>query len=640
MNAEDPEGPHAGKKVKSTNVGSGDRSDNKPVGTGEPPEIENPSAATEAAASTGRPQSSQQARSELKGVDPKKLQDAIENLVSRIAEARSRGAGAVPAGALYRQLHTGFGAQAALDEDPAATHMSEQDWDDSGSEQPSPPNPQRHMAALELRMRQIADLAGAPLSEEIGADIAAIRGKMDRLSRAGGALSNRMETIQRQLSHLRESVDSSSAPVVERLAEMETRLDEIGEALSNRHLSVEARTAVELSCSHILGAIARIEGLARKAVAPEGVWDQIAGVRAKIDRLPTIDKIAGLERRLFEVSELLGNVAERSGRSEDLVNLEKRLSEIGAATQAVVTEMRERPAYDPTDVRTLLERIESWRSEKPSSDLPEVGAKLDAIARQVDQLSSSEQTSALSKIQEGLSALTGAVSAQATGISGLDLAGLHHRISRLCDELEARRSAPAVETTPIPEAHSPRPGYRPVQEDDEDHELAKRLATRFAPKGAPTHGADRDAPAEAEPDTGEDGAFEAVQAALEALVGQIPFLERTWETARPTPAPDKDRPAPNREAPRLDRPAASAPAASSLRPTQTASALAAAAEGATPVERAAPVSDAGAKRAPSAENPTAARGGAAYADAAHRIGRYSTWRKAKVAVVAANPPKY
>jgi hypothetical protein len=30
----------------------------------------------------------------------------------------------------------------------------------------------------------------------------------------------------------------------------------------------------------------------------------------------------------------------------------------------------------------------------------------------------------------------------------------------------------------------------------------------------------------------------------------------------------------------------------------------------------------------------------AYADAAHRIGRYSTWRKAKVAVVAANTPKY
>jgi hypothetical protein len=519
---------------------------------------------------------------------------------------------------------------------------------EEGHDRP-PPKSERQLAALELRMRQIAELAGAPLAEDISADIAALRGKMDRLSRADGVLSNRMETIQRQLSQLRDSLDTSSTPVVDRLIELEARLDEVGESLANRQLSVEARAAVEHSCSHILGAIARIEGLARQAAAPERVWEQLSTVRARIERLPTIDNMAALERRIREVSEQLGEVAERSDRSQDMASLEKRLSEIGAATKAAVDEIRERPAYDPADIRALLQRIEAWRAEKPSSASPSVAIKVDAIARQVDRLSKSDHMAALAKIQERLSQLTGIVSAQNASLSGLDLVGMQDRLAKICDELSADQDGSPVEAEAAPSSTA---GFGGTHEDDEDHELAKRLAVRFAPKTASV----RAAPQVGEPDADDVSAFNAVQDALEALVGQIPFLDRSWETAgRASADPRADVAVPAGSAASSEQQApgeterfgagrgiypALPQAPDTGNPTVPSSAPARSVESKEPAGPSAPAAEAGqAKQLPVIEengNPA----DRAYADAAHRIGRYSTWRKAKVAVVAANPPKY
>jgi len=588
------------------------------------------------------------------GVDAKKLQHAIENLVGRIAEARSRGAAGAGYPAGFERKDSAGNALDAEEDEPA--------WPDRGSEPRQASKPERNMDALELRMRQIAEIAGAPLAEDINADIAAIRGKMDRLSRDGGVLSNRMETIQRQLSNLRESVDTSSAPVVERLVELETRLEEIGEALASRHLSVEARTAVEHSCSHLLGAIARIEGLTRQAMVPDKVWDQIATVRARIDRLPTVDKIAGLDRRIHEVSERLGAVAEAGDRSGDFANLERRLSDMGASTKAALDEIRERPAYDPTDVRALLERIEAWRREKPASDVPAVGTKLDTIARKVDQLSRSEHTAALTKIQQGLRELTGVVSAQNSNLSGLDLPGLQRRLARICDELADVRDDSVTVDDDLPAepvaAMEPRPlgpAFRAHQEEDEDQELAKRLAIRFAPEGRPNRDGDR-GPSDVAGTASEDvtGAFDAVQTALEALVGQIPFIERTWDGVSRSAGPDKAAPPPTVAAnkssdwlaaasePR-DRPAANELLRSPARKPGGPVAPSASRAAATAVSSAAADTEAHSAPAGSGQPETDVsqyRPSTNYADAAHRIGRYSTWRKAKVAVVAANPPKY
>ena len=593
---------------------------------------------------TDAPGPDQPSRAQSEEVRAEKLQHAMENLAGRIAEARSRGAARVQDDAVdARKL---AGAHSDADIAGARAHdMPSPVWQD-GKNPAHPPRSERHLAALELRMRQIADLAGTPLAEDISADIAVLRGKMDRLSRADGVLSNRMETIQRQLSQVRESLDTSSTPVVDRLMELETRLDEIGEALASRQLSVEARSAVEHSCSHILGAIARIEGLALRATAPEGAWEQLSAVRARIERLPTTDSMTGLERRIRDVSERLGEVVDRSDRSQEMANLERRLSEIGAATKAAVDEIRGRPAYDPADVRNLLQRIETWRSEKPSSVSPVVGIKLDAIARQVDQLSKADHKAALVKIQEGLSQLTGVVSAQNANLSGLDLAGLQDRLAKICDELSVEQGERPAEEEAIP---SNTADFRSPQEDDEDHELAKQLAVRFAPRSLPV----RRAQAVDEPETGDvSSAFLAVQDALESLVGQIPFVDQS----RDTPGGASTPPAPAGATASSERPALSEPrrfgagggiqAVLPQAPPEKigstsdfSSALARSAESKAPGEPSASTSEAGGTQNPSMEE-NAVPADRSYTDAAHRIGRYSNWRKAKVAVVAANTPKY
>jgi hypothetical protein len=260
-----------------------------------------------------------------------------------------------------------------------------------------------------------------------------------------------METIQRQMSHLRETFDTSSAPVVDRLMELETRLDEICEALANRQLSAEARSAVEHSCGHILGAIARIEGLARQAVAPAGMWDQIATVRARIERLPTIDNITGLEKRIHKVSGQVGDVVDQSDRSEDMANLERHLSEIGAATRAAVEEIRERPAYDPTDVRALLQRIETWRGEKPASDLPDV----ERTRETGGQLPAPQETRA-APAGPPVPERQGSNELASPGAGSGNAGGMPHTLDR------PSRLAPSEETAAPPAVEPKGPAVKPV----------------------------------------------------------------------------------------------------------------------------------------------------------------------------------
>jgi hypothetical protein len=329
-----------------------------------------------------------------------------------------------------------------------------------------------------------------------------------------------------------------------------------------------------------------------------------------------------------------------------MANLERHLSEIGAATRAAVEEIRERPAYDPTDVRALLQRIETWRGDKPSSDLPGIDIKLDAIARQVEQLSKSDHRMALAKIQEGLGELIGIVSAQNTNLSGLDLAGLQNRLAEICDVLSTNQGDRRVGANTLPSINA---GFGDSHEDDEDDKLAKQLAVRFAPQGEPRRVVQTDE----EPETDDvSGAFDALQEALEALVGQIPFVERTWESGGRSPGPQEDRAAvasPSASERQTSDEPASAGAGSGkdrgspyalgpAQPTDRPPNLASSKENAAP-----PTSEAQAPRekpVPSTQNSPAVEDRATYADAAHRIGRYSTWRKAKVAVVAANTPKY
>jgi hypothetical protein len=330
-----------------------------------------------------------------------------------------------------------------------------------------------------------------------------------------------------------------------------------------------------------------------------------------------------------------------------MANLERRLSEIGTATKAAVDEIRGRPAYDPADVRNLLQRIEAWRSEKPSSVSPVVGIKLDAIARQVDQLSKSDHKAALAKIQEGLSQLTGIVSKQNANLSGLDLVGLQDRLAKICDELSVDQSEPSAEGEATP---SNTADFCSPHEDDEDHELAKQLAVRFAPQSPPVR---RAQPVD-EPDVGDvSSAFNAVQEALESLVGQIPFVDQNRDTPGGASAPRvpaggasslSERPAlgePRRFGsgggiqPVLPQ-APEKTGSATARPSALASSVGSAAATETPASAAAPD---GTKQCPSIEE-SALPADRAYTDAAHRIGRYSTWRKAKVAVVAANTPKY
>jgi len=648
MNAQDREAPH-GEDVNLSKGAAGEPSQGMSAGAEVSPTSEGSASEPGAGAlPNGVRGADQQSRPQSEEAHAAKLQHAMENLVGRIAEARSRGAARAHDDAVGpHKLGSGH-SYAAID-GAQASEMSDLGWED-GKDPPRPPRSERHLAALELRMRHIAELAGTPLAEDISADIAVLRGKMDRLSRADGVLSNRMETIQRQLSQVRESLDTSSTPVVDRLMELETRLDEIGEALASRQLSVEARAAVEHSCSHILGAIARIEGLAMRAAVPEGAWDQLSAVRARIDRLPTIDSMAGLERRIRDVSERLGEVADRSDRSQEMANLERRLSEIGAATKAAVDEIRERPAYDPADVRNLLHRIEAWRSEKPSSVSPVVGIKLDSIARQVDQLSKSDHKAALAKIQEGLGQLTGIVSAQNANLSGLDLVGLQNRLARICDELSAEQSERLVEKQEAtPSKPSNTADFHGPHEDDEDHELAKQLAVRFAPHSPPVR---RARPVD-EPDVGDvSGAFNAVQEALESLVGQIPFVDQHRETPRGASAPRTPAGASSSpERPSLGEPrrfgagggtppvlpqAPEKTGSATARPSALASSIGSTAPAEPSAAAAEPV---GTKHNPPVEE-NAFPADRASTDAAHRIGRYSTWRKAKVAVVAANTPKY
>jgi hypothetical protein len=577
----------------------------------------------------------QEGSTKSEGMDAGKVQNAIESMVRRIAEARARGAAG---GAYSSSLHAHPRPDTRPQSQPHSARSEippELDACDDATypSDASPARPERKMAALELRMRQIAELAGTPLVEDISADIAALRGKMDRLSRADGTLSNRMETIQRQLSNLRETMDTSSAPVIDRLADLEIRLEDISEALANRHLSVEARNAVEHSCSHILGAIARIEGLARQATLPDGLWDQIATVRSRIERLPTSEKIAGLERRVRDVSEQLGEVVNRRDVSEDLVTLEKRLLEMGSATRAAVEEIRERPAYNPADVRALLQRVEAWRQDRPSPDLPAVGVKLDSIARQVEQLSKSEQTSTLAKIQERLGEIASLISSQSVKLSGLNLSSLQTKLTRICDELAVgqvgRFDRSASE---VPESRGQGLGHG--HDEEQDKILAKRLAVRFAPEAARFGGNSGGMPAAADSVGDMSGAFDAVHDALEALVGQIPFVER----GRDKPTESEDRVPRFPDAPAGQRSSDPSPNGDSINQGEKPVSLA---ERASPVDPGKSATEASTARpAVSASATSGAENQASYADAAHRIGRYSTWRKAKVAVVAANPPKY
>ncbi len=576
------------------------------------------------------------------GVDTNKVQYAIENLVRRIAEARSRGAagGAYASNVFTHSPAESRTASKAPTSDTAA--IPEMDWQHEAIKlaEPEAVPSDRRMAALELRMRQIAELAGTPLVEDISADIAALRGRMDRLSRADGALSSRMETIQRQLSGLRETMDTSTTPVIDRLVELEMRFDEIGEALTSRQLSTEARKAVEHSCNHILSAIARIEGVARQAAAPDGAWDQISAVRSQIERLPTAETMEDLEKRIHAVSEQLGDVVNRREHSERLANLERRLLDVGMSTKVAVEEIRERPAYDPADIHTLLQRVESWRREKPQSDLPGVGAKLDTIARQVDQLSNSNNKATLTQIQERLGEISSLVSAQSAKFSGLDLAGLQSQLTRICDELATEQDGRRFDK-PTPSAKQPdRQDFAQSHEDDEDRILAKRLAVRFAPQGKTARSSASRSASAADANTNTDdvaGAFDAVQDALESLVGQIPFLERTWD--------DKDQS-------RLQEPPAAGACSALASETQPSAQGATVPESGdekisdkdslpsgTGGEQERPPSGAVLEQPASAEEKSGAQN-TSYGDAAHRIGRYSTWRKAKVAVVAANPPKY
>jgi hypothetical protein len=675
MDAQDNEGRHADSEVGPPLDESGELAEE----AGESP------ASGEAASERGDPSADAdpaddgQFRVQLAGVDTQKLQRAIENLANRIAEARSRGAVRASVDSRHDAGAPFYGSRTASPADSDGLGHHTGDHDVSERQLPKAPYSERQLTALELRMRQIAEIAGAPLAEDISADIAALRGKMDRLSRADGVLSTRMEAIQRQLAHLHETLDMSSAPVVDRLAELETRLDEIGEALASRHLSIEARASVEHSCSYILGAIARIEGLVQQAAPPEGMWDRIAAVPDRLARLPTLDNIAGLEQRIDAVSERLGAVSERGDRSEALAGLEQRLSEIAATTRAAVEEIRERPAYDPSDVRTLLERIERWRSEKPPSELPGVGSKLDAIADKVEQLSRSDNVAALSTIQEQLSDLAGTVSAQSANLSGLDLVGLQERLGRIYEELATSRHG-RPEGATLSTKESLDAAFGRAHEDDDDHELAKQLAIRFAPQSASAQGAGHGESTGASGDDDVSGAFDAVQEALEALVGQIPFLERTWESAGATTTPSQQSPTSENEpkaasvGPGDPMPVATdrhepGPEASGgadalpNRPTSIDQPHWRADREVTPLHTPRPSNpgdpadaarvlasidknaalDAGAadaKLSPEAEAVDSRKDPTSYADAAHRIGRYSTWRKAKVAVVAANTPKY
>lgn len=279
-----------------------------------------------------------------------------------------------------------------------------------------------------------------------------------------------------------------------------------------------------------------------------------------------------------------------SDGTEELANLERRMAELGVATQAVVDEIRERPAYDPGDVQGLIDKLDAWRREKTQADRPAVASK----TRPVDRLSEAEHLATFARIQDELGELTEAVSTRDR--SGLDLAGLQQRLAEVGEMLASMNGISA--------------------------------ATPNADVGA-----------QADPAQDAAGAFDALQSALGALVEQAGSIapaekERPVATAGDTPGPQRisaeaAKPSGNAF---LRRPARSSGDAGA----ETASPAAASAALAAMIDK----KQEGVAADAQLKSTGLTSADASPADGSSRIGRFFGWRKAKAAIVTSKTPEY
>ncbi len=180
----------------------------------------------------------------------------------------------------------------------------------------------------------------------------------------------------------------------------------------------------------------------------KGIGDALAGGQLSVEAPATVPNIGN------QPSE----VDAPRNPAEELANLEKRMDKLGVATQAVVDEIHERPAFDPGDVRGLIDKLDAWRRARTQSDWSPVANKATAIARPLDRLPEAGRLEKVARIQNELRELTDIAASQ--NLSGLDLVGLRMRLAEVGEMLAALNGASVVKSNAAVVAHASDPAEK------------------------------------------------------------------------------------------------------------------------------------------------------------------------------------